>query len=202
LIPLTPYLYQCAPEIAPSTLSAIVQVESGGDPWTMWDNTARRGYRPTSLQQAKHILRVLMSEGHQVDVGIAQVDTANFAAYGLRPSNAFGVCTNLRVGADILAAAYRKATATYGPGQRALYHAFEVYNSGALHGDAIYANRVLRAAGIPVNVQTGGGLTYARRSQFPAFSPYVLTWGKPQKAAAAVAPKKGGLMYVLNWEQH
>ncbi len=197
MIPLTPYLHHCAPEIAPATLSAIVQVESGGDPWALWDNTARRGYRPASRRQAERILRVLMGEGHQVDVGLAQVDTENFPAYGLRPSNVFDACTNLRVGADILAAAYRKAAAVYGPGQQALYHAFEAYNSGALHGDAIYANRVLRAAGIPVNVQAGGGLSYVRLPHAPEFLPYVLMWGKAPKAV--VAPRKTGLMYVLNW---
>ncbi len=193
---LTPIAQQCAPEIAPPTLSAIVQVESGGDPWALWDNTARRGYRPASRQQAERILRVLMAEGHQVDVGIAQIDTKNFPSYGLRPSNVFGVCTNLRVGADILAAGYRKAAAVYGPGQQALYHAFEAYNSGALHGDAIYANRVLRAAGIPVTVQAGGGLSYVRRPNAPEFLPYVLTWGKSRTPAS---PQRAGLTYVLSW---
>ncbi|MDD3760576.1 MAG: transglycosylase SLT domain-containing protein, partial [Acidithiobacillus sp.] len=114
-------------------------------------------------------LRQAMARGQKVDVGIAQVDTENFAAYGLSPANAFDACTNLRVGGQILAADYFKAARKLGPGQTALYHAFEAYNSGRLWGDSGYANQILNAAGMPVQVTGKGGLTYRAR-------PALLTW--------------------------
>lgn len=193
---LTDLAQQCAPQVAPTTLAAIVQVESCGNPWVLWDNTAHHGYHPKTRKEAERILRVLMAEGHQVDVGIAQVDTENFASYGLNPGNAFDACTNLRVGADILTTDYRKAAATYGPGQTALYHAFEAYNSGHLHGDAVYANCILSAAGIPVKVGATGELSYRHRSNAPLA--FVETWGMT-KPATTPKPEKTTLIYSLNW---
>ena len=193
---LTDLAQQCAPQVAPTTLAAIVQVESGGNPWVLWDNTAHHGYHPKTRKVAERILRVLMAEGHQVDVGIAQVDTENFASYGLNSGNAFDDCTNLRAGSEILTADYRRAVATYGSGQTALYHAFEAYNSGHLHGDPEYANRILSTAGIPVKVGTTGGLSYRYRSNAPLA--FVETWGMT-KPATTPKPEKTTLIYSLNW---
>ncbi|MGK9452179.1 lytic transglycosylase domain-containing protein [Acidithiobacillus caldus] len=152
MIPLTLLLHQCVPEVAPRTMAAIVRVESGGNPLAMWNNTTRQQVLPSTLQEAQAYLRRAMALGQQVDVGLAQVDAANFAAYRLRPSNAFNVCRNLRVGGQILSADYVRAVSRFGPGQTALFHAFEAYNSGALWGDSGYANQILTAADVPVEV--------------------------------------------------
>ncbi|MEY2340982.1 lytic transglycosylase domain-containing protein [Acidithiobacillus sp. IBUN Pt1247-S3] len=194
---LTTLAQHCAPQVAPSTLAAIVQVESGGNPLAMWNNNTRSMVLLGNPQQAIAYLRQAMAAGQRVDVGLAQVDTENFASYGLNPSNAFNACTNLRAGAKILNADYRKATAAYGPGEAALYHAFEAYNSGHLRGDAVYANRVLAAAGIPVQMGSGGGLSYAWRPNAPLA--FVETWGGAKPANAMSKPKKTALAYSLNW---
>jgi len=163
MIPFNLLAQQCAPMVSPQTMAAIVKVESGGDPLAMWDNTARRQYRPATVAQAQQILAALMAAGHKVDVGIGQVDTENFAAYGLNLSNVFNACTNLHAAGEILQSNYQKAALVYGPGQLALYHAFEGYNSGRLIGDSSYANKVLYAAGLPVVIGPDGGLHYAVR---------------------------------------
>ncbi|MGC9216573.1 lytic transglycosylase domain-containing protein [Acidithiobacillus sp.] len=141
---------ECAPMVAPSTMAAIVRVESGGNPLAMWNDSTRSMVVPGNRAQAMRYLRQAMDAGQQVDVGLAQVDTENFAAYGLTLANVFDACANLRAGAEILSADYRKAKAVYGAGQLALYHAFEAYNSGRLRGDALYANRILNADGVSV----------------------------------------------------
>ncbi|MBU2825219.1 lytic transglycosylase domain-containing protein, partial [Acidithiobacillus ferrooxidans] len=82
---------------------------------------------------------------------LAQVDTGNFAAFGLRPRNAFNACANLRAGGEILHMDWQQALSSGYRGQQALYHAFEAYNSGRLRGDAQYANRILGAAGVPTS---------------------------------------------------
>ncbi|WP_312283643.1 lytic transglycosylase domain-containing protein [Candidatus Igneacidithiobacillus taiwanensis] len=150
MIPVSTLVQQCAPEIAPATMTAIVRVESGGNPWVLWDNTANRGYHPKSRQEALRILRILLAAGHQVDVGIAQVDSENFAQYHLTPKTALNACRNLQAGAQILQADWQQALSRGMTGQAALYHAFEAYNSGHLFGDSVYAKRVLGAAGSPV----------------------------------------------------
>jgi type IV secretion system protein VirB1 len=109
-------------------------------------------------------------------VGIAQVDTENFPAFGLTPENAFDACTNLHAGAAILQDSYDKALRHGLRGQQALFHAFEAYNSGQLWGDSSYANTVLRSAGIPVYVRSSGKMEFRRLA-------YVLSWSAPIQPA-------------------
>jgi type IV secretion system protein VirB1 len=186
MIPVTQLAQQCAPMVAPPTMAAIVRVESGGNPLAILDNATGRDYYPASVAQGVAIINRLLAQGHrQLDVGIAQVDTENFAAYGLTPATALNACSNIRVGARILQSDYRQAVAAYGPGQVALYHAFEAYNSGRLWGDPLYANRVLAAAGIPVMVQGNGALAYRPVGHFhdPFYTVY---WAQPKKGAAPI----------------
>ena len=169
MLPLHYLLTECAPMVAPSTMSAIVQVESGGNPLAMWNNSTRSMVIPGSRAQAIQYLRQAIAAGQRVDVGLAQVDTENFAAFGLTPGTAFHVCTNLRAGAEILRQDWNQSLASGYRGQQALYHAFEAYNSGRLTGDAAYANRILRAPGNP---SLFGNLTDSRvriRYSLPQF---------------------------------
>ena len=144
-------LQNCAPQVAPVTMAAIVQAESGGNPLVMWDNTARRRYVPASRAQAVTILRALMAAGHKVDVGIGQVDTENFRAYGLTPVTAFDACINLRATSRILVTSWRQA-------QGHLTGALQAYNSGKPWGDGRYARVVYRQAGVIVPAIPGGRL--------------------------------------------
>ncbi|WP_414041224.1 lytic transglycosylase domain-containing protein [Acidithiobacillus sp. M4-SHS-6] len=149
MIPLSQISAECAPMVAPSTMAAIVRVESGGNPLAMWNNSTRSMVIPGSRNQAIRYLRQAMAAGQRVDVGLAQVDTGNFAAIGLTPRTAFNACANLRAGGEILRMDWQQALTSGYRGQPALYHAFEAYNSGRLWGDAQYANRILGAAGAP-----------------------------------------------------
>jgi type IV secretion system protein VirB1 len=178
---------ECAPMVAPSTMAAIVRVESGGNPLAMWNNSTRSMVIPGNLSQAVRYLRQAMAAGQRVDVGLAQVDTENFAAYGLTPASAFDACVNLRAGAEILSADYRQAKVVYGPGQVALYHAFEAYNSGRLSGDSRYANQILSAADADLPLVR---LPLEKAGPLAA----VETWGTG-------IPYSGvsGLAYVLKW---
>ncbi|QQD71590.1 lytic transglycosylase domain-containing protein [Acidithiobacillus ferrivorans] len=147
MLPLHHLLTECAPTVAPSTMAAIVRVESGGHSLEMWNNSTRSMIGPGNRAQAIQYLRQAIAAGQKVDVGLAQVDTGNFAAFGLTPRTAFNACANLRAGSEILRTDWQQALASGYRGQKALYHAFEAYNSGRLWGDALYANRILGAAG-------------------------------------------------------
>ncbi|WP_248884332.1 lytic transglycosylase domain-containing protein [Acidithiobacillus acidisediminis] len=189
-------IQQCAPQIAPATMTAIVRVESGGNPLAMWNNTTRNLVIPSNRQQAIAYLRQAIASGQRVDVGLAQVDTENFATFGLTPATAFDACTNLRAGAQILTAAYRRAVATFGPGQSALYHAFEAYNSGRLWGDGVYARRILAAFGHPFPLGAGGVCPLSSPSHGRAYRVETVRWN-PGRAHARPEPSR--LAYVLTW---
>lgn len=149
-IPITQLVSQCVPGAPIHSMAAIIKVESSGNPLALFDNTTGRSILPSNKQQAKQILTNLIAKHHQVDVGIAQVDTENFAKTGLTVNNAFDACSNIRAGNQIFMASYTQAVSAGFSGQSAVFHAFEAYNSGRVVGDASYANKVLRAAGIPV----------------------------------------------------
>ncbi len=161
MIPFVQMARQCAPMVAPKTLAAIVNVESGGYPLVLYDNVTGKRIFPSSVQDARHILKTLVAEGHKVDVGLGQIDTENFSKYGLNFHNVFNTCNNLHVAGEILHSAYKQAAYVYHKKSMAMFHSFEVYNSGMLTGDRTYATKVKAAFGEPVYIRAvAGGLRY------------------------------------------
>src|SRR5437868_165962 len=128
----TPLMEQCAPQVAPATMRAIVKVESGSNPYAINVNGSwRLARQPRDVHEAKAWLRWLMANGHSVDVGLTQVNTSNFAWLGLTPDNAFDPCRNLAAGASVLQAAYRRMRASEPDAQVALRQAVSAYNTGS-----------------------------------------------------------------------
>lgn len=148
MLALSALIRHCAPAAAPSTMAAIVQVESGGDPFAIDDNTTRRSYYPHDRATAERLARRLLNAGHLLDLGIAQIDSMNFAGFGVNAQTIFDPCTNLSVGARILSGDYAFAARRYGDGQVALRHAIGMYNTGRLNAGARYIARVVAAAEI------------------------------------------------------
>ncbi|MBN3787508.1 lytic transglycosylase domain-containing protein [Burkholderia sp. Ac-20353] len=93
---------QCAPQIAPVTMAAIVRIESGFNPYAIGVVHGRLLRQPSSAAEAVATARVLDALGWNFSVGLAQVNRANWVAYGLTPENAFEPCRNLAAGAGIL----------------------------------------------------------------------------------------------------
>ena len=148
-------LQQCSPEVAPVTMAAIVQTESGGRPWTIHDNTTGQSLRFQNRTQAVAMARILIAHGHKLDMGIAQVDSENLGWLGLTARQVFNPCSNLKAAQRILVGAYRQAGAN---GTQSLAGAFEAYNSGRTWGDQGYAQGVFRNAGVEIPAIPGGQL--------------------------------------------
>jgi type IV secretion system protein VirB1 len=140
-------------------MAAIVQVESGGNPYAIDDDTTRTSYAPTSKADALLIVDRLISSGHNFDAGIAQINSSNFAQENLSRDTIFDPCLNLQAGSHILSRAYHAAQKTLWLGHRprtlfefhaqqqlALYHAFSTYNSGDPQRSLGYADTVVAAA--------------------------------------------------------
>ena len=138
----------CAPNVAPATMMAIVEVESGGNSLAIGDNTAGRSYYPRDRASAESLARRLLEAGHSIDAGIAQIDSMNFAGFGVTVHSIFDPCTNLGIGARILGDDYKFAALRYRDAQVALRRAIGMYNTGRLNGGALYIARVLASAGI------------------------------------------------------
>ncbi|MGP6191450.1 MAG: lytic transglycosylase domain-containing protein [Vulcanimicrobiaceae bacterium] len=143
---LTQLLASCAPSVGVRTMSSIVTVESGGNPLAIHDNSDGRSYLPSSREAAVALASGLIARGHSVDLGLAQINSANVAALGLTVQQVFDPCTNVRAGAQILAADYARASAAYGSGQLALRRAIGAYNTGQLTQGDGYISAVVGAA--------------------------------------------------------
>ena len=123
----------CAPGISVVTMAAIVQQESAFNPYSIHVNggSYTMSRQPKTRAEALNVVRRL-SEKNQtnLDVGLAQINTSNLKIYGVSVAKALDPCTNLKVGAAILSANYRRAHRKYGPGQKALWAAISAYNTG------------------------------------------------------------------------
>jgi soluble lytic murein transglycosylase-like protein len=85
---------------------------------------------------------MLLAAGHNVDLGLMQINSVHLGENGLRLANVFDPCTNVTIGAAILQGAYHVAVRRFGPGQEALMHALSAYNTGSLFAGIRYAEGV------------------------------------------------------------
>ncbi|RQR43521.1 lytic transglycosylase [Burkholderia sp. Bp9131] len=104
--------HDCAPQIAPATMAAIVRTESGFNPYAIGVVRGRLRRQPSNLAEAVATVRALEAGGWNFSVGLAQVNRSNWLAYGLSAENAFEPCRNLAAGAAILQRCFTAAVAT------------------------------------------------------------------------------------------
>ena len=155
---ITPALIQqCAPQVAPQTVAAVIRTESGGNPLAININykKARLARRPANRIEAIGWAKWLIQHGYNIDMGLMQVNSQHLPRLGLSVESLFEPCTNMRVGSDILTKNYLKARTKYGSGQHALYASLSAYNTGHFERGFRngYVNRVYNNAGKPIVVQ-------------------------------------------------
>lgn len=141
---------QCAPDVAPETIAAIVKTESQGYELAINVNgLARKVAQPTTLTQAIAVSRAYVAKGYSVDLGLGQINSRNMKALGLTWQTVFDPCTNLAAAGAVLAGNYRQVRGGLHP-QRALRIALSMYNTGSQsRGFANgYVGRVVGNAGI------------------------------------------------------
>lgn len=120
----------CAPSISPAILRAVAKTESGLDPIALHDDTTGEKDNPTSEMQAQAEASRWMRHGDSVDIGLMQINSANFPALGLSAQTALDPCASLAAGATVLRAAYGGGN-TPAEQQVALLLALSRYNTGS-----------------------------------------------------------------------
>lgn len=112
-------------------MTAIVRVESGGNPLAMNVNGSQHLARqPANKNEAVRWASWLLARGYSVDMGLAQVNSRNLPRLGVSAEQMFEPCDNLNSGARILAENYSDAAQRFGPGKQALHAALSAYNTG------------------------------------------------------------------------
>ena len=176
---------QCAPQIAPVTMAAVVQQESGGNPLALHDNTSGKSYAPTTVAEAARLARELIAQGHSVDIGLAQISSKNLPRLGLGVDQVLDPCTNLRAAQSILMEGWMRSGD--------LRATLSAYNTGRLRSPVgmAYGEKVFGKAGVVVPAIPGGQIApwATVGAALPPVRP-AITW-TPQ--ASPLAPKGNGL---------
>ena len=121
---------QCASEVATEAVVPLVVTESGGDDLSINVNRGPR-VRAGSIAEGAALVRRYMAQGYTVDVGLAQINSANFARLGVSVEQVFDPCTNLRLASSMLQEGYSLASRHYS-GLDAISATYSLYNTGTL----------------------------------------------------------------------
>lgn len=133
MIPLAAFMVlvqQCAPDVAPATMAAVVHVESDFNPYAIGVVHGRLKRQPASLAEAVATARALDAAGWNYSSGLAQVNRSNWTRFGLTPETAFDPCRNLAAGAAILQGCFERARRIRAQTQEALRSGLSCYASG------------------------------------------------------------------------
>lgn len=120
----------CASGVHPTTMAAVVRVESGSNPLAIGVVGGRLARQPIDKAEAVATALALEKAGYNFSVGIGQINRYNLPKYGLSYAEAFEPCPNLRVGAEILKDCFARAKTQFKGEQQALDAAFSCYYSG------------------------------------------------------------------------
>lgn len=122
---------QCAPSVAVETMAAVVTHESRRNPFAIGVNGGTRISRqPTNKTEAVETAKALLKLSISIDLGLAQINSANLSKLGLSVEDAFEPCPNLRAAEKVLRWCYDPAAQRFGGGQVALQAALSCYNTG------------------------------------------------------------------------
>lgn len=121
---------QCAPDVSPSTMSALMAVESSGKPYGVANVTDDTSHFFDTEKEAIEFTDKLNEQGKKYSAGLMQIYVNNFKHYGVTNKTIFNHCKNIEVGADILRGCYVKAKKEEDDDQAALRKAFSCYYSG------------------------------------------------------------------------
>jgi type IV secretion system protein VirB1 len=153
--------HECAPNVNPITLQALVRTESSFNPYAIGVVGGHLVRQPKTVAEASATAKALAARGLNFSMGLGQVNRKNLAAHGLTYESVFDACANLQAGGDILADCYRRAAAIRGPSRGALTAAFSCYYSGNFtrgfqpdfHGTSYVQRVVANAQGTRASVE-------------------------------------------------
>lgn len=121
----------CAPSVAPAIMEKLIRAESGFNRFAIGVNGAdHQSYSPGSKEEAAQIARKLIAQGHSIDMGLGQINSANLEWLDLTVETVFDTCTNLAASEVVLRDGYDRARKQGSDPQIALHQALSAYNTG------------------------------------------------------------------------
>ena len=189
-------LEQCAPQVSPVLMQALVRAESAWQPLAIGMDKAQGAVKqPATLAEAIATAKDLAAAGRRFSVGLAQIHVSNVALYGMTWEQAFDACQNLALGQKILWNFYHRASASGYSGVAAIWAALRGYNSGGVDRAVSdeYANRIFAyMSSAPPKVQLGNGVSVTTGATAASVLPIAVTpaasTGAPADSTKAKRP--------------
>ncbi len=121
----------CAPTVSPQTMAAVAYAESRFNPFAIGVNgSVALKRQPRTKPEAVGIARELIAGGASIDLGLAQINSANLGWLNLTIEEAFEPCRNLAAASVVLRHGYRPLSSAPTDRQAALRAALSRYNTG------------------------------------------------------------------------
>jgi type IV secretion system protein VirB1 len=121
---------QCAPNVAPQTVAAIVQTESHGRPLALNVNGGSQPDAQIDAASAAATAQRYIAAGYSVDLGLGQINSRNMHWLGLTWDTVFDPCANVAALGRVITQNYNAAIPGRDP-QSALRVALSLYNTGS-----------------------------------------------------------------------
>jgi type IV secretion system protein VirB1 len=122
---------RCAPSTPTTALVSIARVESHLSPLAIRVNDARaQVLAPSNKAEAIAAARALITNGRNLDLGLAQINSRNLGWLNLSVEDAFDPCRNLAAAAQILDRGYSSALKIDRANRPLLQMAYSIYNTG------------------------------------------------------------------------
>jgi type IV secretion system protein VirB1 len=140
---------QCAPQIHPSTMRALVKTESSFNPYAIGVVGGALPEQPLTLEQGLSAVKILTEKGLNFSIGLGQINRQHFDVKNAE--KIFEPCNNLKISGKILQQCYKSALSESSGQQEALKKAFSCYYSGNFtrgfdpKGGVSYVDMVLAA---------------------------------------------------------
>jgi type IV secretion system protein VirB1 len=121
---------QCAPNVAPQTVAAIVRTESHGRPFALNVNGGSQPPAQNNAASAAATAQRSIAAGYSVDLGLGQINSRNMRWLGLTWDTVFDPCANVAALGRVITQNYNAAIPGRDP-QSALRVALSIYNTGS-----------------------------------------------------------------------
>jgi type IV secretion system protein VirB1 len=102
----------CAPQVHPTTMHALIAVESAGNPFAVSINRPGRAglgdvdlpvfTQPHTANEARRLVQTLHAAGYSTSVGLAQINTENLTVWRLPLTALLDPCMNLLLAQRVL----------------------------------------------------------------------------------------------------
>jgi type IV secretion system protein VirB1 len=126
----------CAPLVHPTTLNALIRVESAGNPYAVSINRPSSQLasgvqlptfrQPRSATEALRLARILHAQGFTTSIGLAQINSEHLPRFSLQLADLLDPCANLKLAEQLLL----ECASTSGAGTARLDAILSCFNSG------------------------------------------------------------------------